>query len=97
MPPPLLTVQLTPALFLSLLTVAVSVTESDPSKVEEEDVMEMLMGLELPPQPEKDKAAQSARASRTNFLDTCILGGVLDSASWDLKPPMTATAGAQVR
>ena len=44
-------VQVTPSLFLSLVTEAVNVTESVGSTVDAEDVMERLMGLELPPQP----------------------------------------------
>jgi hypothetical protein len=66
-------VQLTPAAFLSLATVAVRVTESDPSTVEDEAVMATLMGLELPPQPERDRAVHTARTSRTIFFDTTIL------------------------
>lgn len=85
-PPPLVIAQLTPALFLSLATVTVRVTESDPSTVEDEDVIEMLMGFELPPQPERVKAVHTNRASRAIFFDTCILAGVLNSTSWDMKP-----------
>jgi len=50
--PPPETLHETPALFLSLVTVAVSVTVSVPSTVAAEEVTATLMGLEeLPPQP----------------------------------------------
>ena len=49
--PPPLTVQVTPPLFLSLVTAAVSVTVSVGSTVDADDVMAMLTGALLPPQP----------------------------------------------
>jgi hypothetical protein len=49
--PPPLTVQFTPALFLSFVIAAVSVTESVASTVVAEAVTDTLMGFEPPPQP----------------------------------------------
>ena len=68
--PPPLTVQVTPALFLSLVTVAVSVVESAPSTVIEDAVIATLIGLELPPQPDKHKAALTAKADTKIPLST---------------------------
>lgn len=48
--PPPLTVQVTPALFLSLVTIAFSVVVSPGSTVEEVTVIATLIGGELPPQ-----------------------------------------------
>jgi hypothetical protein len=73
-PPPLVTAQLTPALFLSLVTVAVRVTESAPSTVIDAAVIEMLIGLELPPQPERHNAAVTAKAEKTILLNTLTPG-----------------------
>jgi hypothetical protein len=72
-PPPLVTAQVTPALFWSLVTVPVRVTLSAPSTVEDEAVIAMLMDLELPPQPEKHTAAHAASASTTILLNTDTL------------------------
>jgi hypothetical protein len=55
--PPPLTLQVTPALFLSLLTVAVNVTESLPSTDVAAALTETPTGLEPPPQPERLRAA----------------------------------------
>jgi len=49
--PPPLTVQVTPALFLSFVTAAVSVTESVASTVVADAVTATLAGCEPPPQP----------------------------------------------
>jgi hypothetical protein len=59
--------QLTPALFLSLVTAAVRVTESDPSTVDDDAVITTLMGFECPPQPVRDKAVHT-NASRTGRM-----------------------------
>jgi hypothetical protein len=69
-PPPLVMLQLTPALFLSWLTVAVRVTVSAPSTVDDEAVIATLMGLELPPQPERHTTTLAAIAAKTIFLYT---------------------------
>jgi hypothetical protein len=49
--PPPLTLHFTPSSFRSLVTVAVSVTESAPSTVAADAVSFTLTGVELPPQP----------------------------------------------
>ena len=69
-PPPLVTVQLTPAAFLSLLTVAVKVTVSAPSTVIDEAVIAMLIGFEPPPQPDKHTAKLTAKAEKKVPLRT---------------------------
>jgi len=55
--PPPLTLHVTPALFLSFVTTAVSVTASVASTVAAEAVTATLGGVELPPQPERFKTA----------------------------------------
>ena len=50
-----LTLQVTPTLFLSFVTVAVRVMESAPSTFIADAVTATLMGLEPPPQPTKKK------------------------------------------
>jgi hypothetical protein len=57
--PPPLTVQETPLLFESLVTVAVSVTASVGSTVEADDVTDTPTGFELPPQPDRVSAQSS--------------------------------------
>jgi hypothetical protein len=71
--PPPLTLHETPALFLSLVTVAVRVTASVPSTVAAEAVTATLTGLEeLPPQPVNQIDAlaerQTARETRASFF-----------------------------
>jgi hypothetical protein len=48
----------------------VSVTVSAPSTVIDEEVIARLMGLELPPQPERHNAAVTAKAEKTILLNT---------------------------
>jgi hypothetical protein len=62
--PPPLTVHVTPAEFLSLVTVAVSVAESVGSTVDADDVTATLIGFELPPQPVIQIVVLAARQTR---------------------------------
>jgi hypothetical protein len=64
---PALTLQVTPALFLSLVTVAVSVVVSVPSTVDTEAFTETT-GEELPPHPERSDATAKMKASKDNRL-----------------------------
>jgi hypothetical protein len=66
--PPPLTLHVTPSLFLSLVTVAVSVTVSVASTVDAEAVTATLGGLELPPQPDKQRTAIIATQERTDLF-----------------------------
>ena len=65
--PPPETVQVTPALFWSLVTVAVSVTVSVASTMMALAVMATL-GVELPPHPAMAKETNSAKANRANLF-----------------------------
>jgi hypothetical protein len=71
-PPPPLTLHDTPSavpfVFLSLLTVAVSVTVSVPSTVVTEAVTATEGDFELPPHPESDNPKVKMTASRDNRL-----------------------------
>jgi hypothetical protein len=70
--PPPLTVHVTPSgvlpVFLSLVTVAVSVTVSVASTVVAEATTATLGGLELPPHPNRLKAATIATPERTSLF-----------------------------
>jgi hypothetical protein len=66
--PPPVTAHVTPSAFMSLVTVAVSVTVSDPSTVVAVAVTATLGGLELPPHPNKHKDATMARLESTNLF-----------------------------
>ena len=68
--PPPLTVQLTPAAFLSCVTTADNVTESVASTLDEAAVTATLIGAELPPQPYRDKDTRIATTERTNLFQT---------------------------
>jgi len=65
--------QVTPALFLSLVTAAVRVMESAPSTVVDDAVIATLKGLELPPHPKRYIDAPIARAKRTILFRTITL------------------------
>jgi hypothetical protein len=69
--PPPLTVQVTPPLFLSFATVAVSVTAFDPSTVVTDAVTTTDdENFELPPQPESERSATSVRRHTKNGART---------------------------
>jgi hypothetical protein len=71
--PPPLTVQVTPAEFLSWVTVAVRVVESVPSTVVAAAVTVRLIGFELPPQPVNATATKLMnRAGMTNELKNLV-------------------------
>ena len=65
--PPPLTVHVTPALFLSLVTVAVSVAVSVPS-TEDAEALTETDGEELPPHPGRNDAKVKMTASKDNRL-----------------------------
>ena len=72
--------QFTPALLLSLATVAVNVTESCPSTVDDDVVTETLMGLEPPPPPPlllEPPPPQPERQSRARIVITNSVAGAL--------------------
>jgi hypothetical protein len=64
--PPPLTLHFTPSSFRSLVTVAVSVTESAPSTVAADAVSFTLTGLELPPQPANPNKAKNDAKTATD-------------------------------
>jgi hypothetical protein len=72
--PPPLTLQETPAAFLSFKTVAANVTESVASTVLADAVTETLTGVELPlpppppPQPDRHNAETSAIVNKNSFF-----------------------------
>jgi hypothetical protein len=70
--PPPLTVQVTPALFWSLLTVAVNVVVSPPSTVPAAAVTETPTAGELPPHPAIQIDASTATQTTAHFFQNII-------------------------